>query len=417
MELLNRFIIFLSVFTSIIGAGYFYIGLKMIPGLGLDEMFSLLAWVLIFVLVISIPISYWISHTVASPRMQSVFSYFSFLSLGFFTILLSIVLFQDFMILVFSFLKIVSPYFANLLEASFLGKLFPLSGMDTFFSSIILLAIASILTAWGMFEAHVRIRTIEVNVPVENLHPDLIGFTIAQISDVHIGSTIQRPFLQHVVKRIQNFRPDVVVITGDLVDGPAHLYSQHLAPLVDLKSKYGTFFITGNHEYYNGVLAWIAEIKKLGIHVLLNENKILSHKNAKLALAGVTDLKAGSILPNHETNAKQAMLGAENSDFKILLAHQPNSIYEAEKAGFDLQLSGHTHGGQYFPGNLIIYLAQKFVAGLHRYKKTLIYVSRGTGYWGPPIRIGAPSEITKIVLVDSKAKNANIVKIKKEKRY
>lgn len=388
----------------------------MISGLGFDGILSIFAWSIIVVLVISIPISYWISHTLSSPRLQSVFSYFSFLSLGFFTVLLSVVLFQDLMIIFLSTLRYLSPNISNWLESTFLYNIFPLSGMDTFYSSLLLLAITCLLTVWGMFQAHARIRTLEVNIPVENLHSDLQGFTIAQISDVHIGPTIQRPFLQHVVRRIQNFQPDLVVITGDLVDGPAHLYAHHLGPLADLKTKFGTFFITGNHEYYNGALSWIQEIKNLGITVLLNENKILVHNKAKLGLAGVTDLKAGSILPAHETSPKKSMQGIENSDFKILLAHQPNSIYEAAEAGFDLQLSGHTHGGQYFPGNLIIYLAQKFVAGLHRYKNTLIYVSRGTGYWGPPLRIGAPSEITKIVLVDSKAVNANAVKDKKEKK-
>lgn len=131
---------------------------------------------------------------------------------------------------------------------------------------------------------------------------------------------------------------------------------------------------------------------------IVKRNKILEHGKASLTLAGVTDLKAGTILEEHKTDPYRAMKGGEKTDYKILLAHQPNSVFEGAEAGFDLQLSGHTHGGQYFPGNLLIYLAQKFVAGLHKHKDTWIYVSRGTGYWGPPIRLGAPSEISVIQL-------------------
>lgn len=139
-------------------------------------------------------------------------------------------------------------------------------------------------------------------------------------------------------------------------------------------------------------------MEKHGIQVLLNENKILEHGEASLILAEVTDLKAGTILEEHKIDLYRAMKGGEKTDYKILLAHQPNSVFEGAEAGFDLQLSGHTHGGQYFPGNLLIYLVQKFVAGLHKHKDTWIYVSRGTGYWGLPIRLGAPSEISVIQL-------------------
>mgnify|MGYP001617865249 CR=1 FL=1 len=261
------------------------------------------------------------------------------------------------------------------------------------------MSVTLLLTIYGFYQTHQRLRTLSIDVPIKNLHPDLIGLKIAQISDVHIGSTIKGKFLKKVVSRINHIQPDFVAITGDLVDGPANLLKHHLLPLADIKSRYGTFYITGNHEYYSGVNAWITEIRKLGIHVLLNENRIIKHKNASITLAGVTDLKAGSILPEHRTDPLRAMFGGEKSDIKILLAHQPNSALMAADVGFDLQLSGHTHGGQYFPGNLLIYLAQRFVSGLHKYKNMLIYVSRGTGYWGPPLRIGAPSEVTKLTLV------------------
>ncbi len=412
---MRGFLVFLSFFTTIIGVGYFYIGLKMIPNLGLHGIGVVVAWIIIALLVFSIPISYFISHTVASPKLQTFFSFSSFLSLGFFTILLTLVVIGDLLSGLISAILYLFPNLSTLIDKAIFDSLVPShwSILNLFY--FIFLVLAGVLTLWGIFQAHSRLRIVEVFVPIKNLHPDLEGFTIAQISDVHIGPTIQRPFLHRVVKRIQSMNPDFVAITGDLVDGPSHLYREHILPLKDLSSKYGTFFVTGNHEYYNGVLSWLKEIESLGIQTLLNENRIFTKGKASFAIAGVTDLQAGRILASHATNAKKSMLGIENSDFKILLAHQPNSVYEAAKAGFDLQLSGHTHGGQYFPGNLIIYLAQKFVAGLHLYDKTLLYVSRGTGYWGPPIRIGAPSEITKLILVKDNGFQKTKIKVKRVK--
>ncbi|WCL51305.1 metallophosphoesterase [Leptospira sp. GIMC2001] len=403
-------IIFLSVFTSLIAAGYFYIGRSLIQSLQLDSTSSFCLWLLIAFLVFSIPISYYASHSVNHARIQSALSFVAFLSLGFFTILLTMIVVMD---LVFSiwkllnFIPLIAAIDLNSQFSKIFGDLVRVVGLnwntnDPFLGQLVLtlffLFVTAILTIWGMFQATTRIKTVNVEVSATQHHKDLKGFKIVQISDVHIGPTIKRPFLQHVVNRINNMNPDIVVITGDLVDGPASQFKDHLLPLADLKSKYGTFFVTGNHEYYSGVLTWIQIIKNLGISVLLNENTIINHNSAKIALGGVTDLKAGSILPQHATNPHASIQGGEDADYKILLAHQPNSILEASKVGYDLQLSGHTHGGQYFPGNLIIYLVQKFVAGLHVYNKTTLYVSRGTGYWGPPLRIGAPSEITSIVL-------------------
>lgn len=297
-------------------------------------------------------------------------------------------------------LGIVTEY-SQVLFSSLLRLGFPLDGVTevkNFSLAFSTIVVATALSSLGFFNAHVRLQYKRVKIPVEHLHPDLDQFKIVQISDVHIGPTIKTKFLNRVVKKINLQNPDVVVITGDLVDGPAATLKHHLQPLRDIQSKYGTFYVTGNHEYYSGVLSWLPEIEKLGIKILLNGNQMLSVGNAKLLMAGVTDLTAGSMIKSHQTDPKRAMEGGENSDYKILLAHQPNSIYEANEVGFDLQISGHTHGGQFFPGNILIYLAQKFVSGLHRYKNIQIYVSRGTGYWGPPFRLGAPSEVSVLEL-------------------
>ncbi|EMN02646.1 metallophosphoesterase [Leptospira noguchii] len=393
---ISRFLIFLTVFTLIIGLGYTYTGFRLIPNLSTQGWISWLGWILIVLFTLSIPVSYYISLTSKREGIQTTFSYLAFTGLGFFTILFSLVLLKDITTLSFYGLTKFFPS-QNIIESE-TKELIQRKEFLNRILSFSVLGLAGGLTGIGFYQAHKKLKLILVEVVANNLHTSLDGFRIVQISDVHIGPTIKKSFLESVVKRINELEPDLVAITGDLVDGPVNKLGHHITPLANLKSKHGTFFVTGNHEYYSGVLSWIRELEKHGIQVLLNENKILEHGKASLTLAGVTDLKAGTILKEHKTDPYRAMKGGEKTDYKILLAHQPNSVFEGAEAGFDLQLSGHTHGGQYFPGNLLIYLAQKFVAGLHKHKDTWIYVSRGTGYWGPPIRLGAPSEISVIQL-------------------
>ncbi|PJZ59068.1 metallophosphoesterase [Leptospira barantonii] len=394
---ISRFLVFLSVFTLIIGLGYTYTGIRLIPGLGAQGWLSWFAWILILLFTLSIPVSYYISLTSKQEGIQTAFSYLAFTGLGFFTILFSLVLLKDITTVSLHGITQLFPSPSSsdngsgselIQRKEFLNQLLSFS----------VLGLAGGLTGIGFYQAHKKLKVIHVDVVEKNLHSSLDGFKIVQVSDIHIGPTIKKSFLESVVKTINELEPDLIAITGDLVDGPVSKLGHHITPLADLKSKHGTFFVTGNHEYYSGALSWIREVQKHGIRVLLNEHEILEHGAANLTLAGVTDLKAGTIIAEHKTDPYQAMKGGEKSDYKILLAHQPNSVFEGADAGFDLQLSGHTHGGQYFPGNLLIYLAQKFVAGLHKHKDTWIYVSRGTGYWGPPIRLGAPSEISVIRL-------------------
>ncbi|EMJ96376.1 calcineurin-like phosphoesterase family protein [Leptospira alstonii serovar Pingchang str. 80-412] len=393
---ISRFLIFLSVFTLIIGLGYTYTGLRLIPNLSSQSWISWFGWTLILVFTLSIPISYYISLTSEREGIQTVFSYLAFTGLGFFTILFSLVLLKDITAVSFYGFTKLFPNFDPTQNTT--GELIQRKEFLNRLLSFSVLGFAGGLTGIGFYQAHRKLKVISVDINENDLHTSLDGFKIVQISDIHIGPTIKKSFLEAVVKTVNELEPDLVAITGDLVDGPVSKLGRHITPLADLKSKHGTFFVTGNHEYYSGALSWIRELEKHGIQVLLNENRILEHGRASLTLAGVTDLKAGTILAEHKTDPYRAMRGGETSDYKILLAHQPNSVFEGADAGFNLQLSGHTHGGQYFPGNLLIYLAQKFVAGLHKHKDTWIYVSRGTGYWGPPIRLGAPSEISVIRL-------------------
>src|SRR5690606_3902982 len=161
-----------------------------------------------------------------------------------------------------------------------------------------------------------------------------------------------------------------------------------------------SYFVTGNHDYYSGARGWIRELRRLGVRVLLNEHEVLQRENAALVIAGITDYSAHLFEPEHRSDPQKALAGAPSTAAaKILLAHQPRSCFAAEQAGFDVQLSGHTHGGQFLPWNFFVPLQQPFVAGLKQVGRLQLYISRGTGYWGPPIRLGAPSEITRIRLV------------------
>lgn len=259
--------------------------------------------------------------------------------------------------------------------------------------------IALALTAWGLWNARRPARVKTVDIPLKDLPPALHGFRIAQLSDVHVGPTIKGSWIRPLVERVNALQADVVAITGDLVDGSVRDLAPHVAPLADLRSRHGTFFVTGNHEYYSGAPSWIAELRRLGLTVLMNEHVVLRQQDAELVLAGVADWSAHHFEPTHRSDPARAIEGAPKDARKVLLAHQPRSASAAAEAGFDLQLSGHTHGGQFLPWNWFVPLQQPFVAGLHAVRDLWVYVSRGTGYWGPPKRLGAPSEITQIRLV------------------
>jgi len=257
-----------------------------------------------------------------------------------------------------------------------------------------------LITLAGFVIARRIPRVVEVNIPIAGLPRALQGFSIAQISDVHVGPTIKRGFVAAIVRRVNELNADLIAVTGDLVDGTVQQLSAHTAPLAELSARHGAYFVTGNHEYYSGESAWTLEIRRLGLQVLKNEHVVLEHNGASLVLAGVTDVSAHHYDPAQRSDPRAALRGAPaNAGAKILLAHQPSSAAAAESAGFDVQISGHTHGGQFWPWNLFVHFFQPFNSGLHRLKNLWVYVSRGTGYWGPPNRFGVPSEITRIRLV------------------
>ncbi|MEI8323984.1 MAG: metallophosphoesterase [Betaproteobacteria bacterium] len=268
-------------------------------------------------------------------------------------------------------------------------------------------------TVWGFWGARRTALVRRVDVPIAGLPAALHGFSIAQISDIHLGPTIGQGYLERIVARVNALGVDMVAITGDLVDGRVADLQRHVAPIAGLTSTHGSFFVTGNHEYYSGAHAWIVELRRLGVQVLLNEHVLLRHdgghmaesgaaqrSKATMVVAGVADYSAHHFDQTHRSDPLAAITGAPpDVKMRLLLAHQPRSAWGACEAGFQLQLSGHTHGGQFWPWMHFVKLQQPFTAGLNRLKDLWVYTNRGTGYWGPPKRFGVPSEITHLRLI------------------
>jgi predicted MPP superfamily phosphohydrolase len=253
--------------------------------------------------------------------------------------------------------------------------------------------------AWAVRTARGSARVERVQVPVERLGPGLAGLRVVQISDIHIGPTLDGPWLQRVVQQVNALQPDLVAVTGDLVDGSVRQLRQHVAPLAGLKAPLGVYFVTGNHEYYHGASAWVAEVARLGLTVLLNEHRVVERDGARLTVAGVTDHDGGRMDPTHACRPEVALAGAPEGVPRLLLAHQPRTAALARGLGVDLQLSGHTHGGQIFPFMFFVKLQQPVVRGLALLEGVRVYTHRGTGYWGPPWRLGPAPEITLLTLV------------------
>jgi predicted MPP superfamily phosphohydrolase len=242
-----------------------------------------------------------------------------------------------------------------------------------------------------------EVRKMEVTLP--RLPKELDGLTLVQISDLHASALLQGEWVEQVMERANALKPDLVVFTGDMVDGlPAKLVKS-LAPLTKIISRFGVYACVGNHEYYSNYSAWLKAFSGLGINMLINSHALIKVNNHQLVLAGLSDMVAanyGHAVPD----LNKALAGAPEKAVRILLDHRPNSAFTNAKSGIDLQLSGHTHGGQIVGMNQIVgRMNQGFLYGWYKVNNMPLYVSSGAGLWaGFPIRIGVPSEIAHIVL-------------------
>lgn len=262
-------------------------------------------------------------------------------------------------------------------------------------SGIAALVLSLAMFAGGLAEYVRGPRINEVDLPVKGLARGLEGYRILQLTDLHIGVTSRASRVARIVAQANALRPDLVVFTGDLADGTARDLRDDAAPLALLKAPDGKLFVTGNHEYFYDYRGWMAEAPKLGFRVLLNSHIRIRRGKGIWAVGGIPDSEVSPrFTPKQAADPAEAIRGMPEEAVKILLSHQPSEAPAASSAGFDFQLSGHTHGGQYFPVNLVVLRMPFARPGLRRVGEMLLYVSRGTGAWGPPLRLFVPGEIT-----------------------
>jgi predicted MPP superfamily phosphohydrolase len=385
------FVLFFSIATAIFESLHFYLGWRLIRPAAYRPRTKKALWILILILPVFTPLTFTSRMIFTEGLLTDFIGWVAYLELGIFSLLLSLVLLKD-IILGFKKLgsrivKIHNPVF-NPERRQFVTNSVNLSLFGT----------ALLFSGYGFYEARRQPLVEKIRIHISDLPPVFEGYKIAQFSDLHVGPTIKRPFVQSVANQVNNLGADAIVFTGDLVDGSVPGLRNDVAPLKDLSAPDGVYYITGNHEYYSGALAWIDHVTKLGFIPLIDEHKVIVKNGEPLILAGVTDYSAKSFIPEHTSDPHKAIAGAPDSKVRLLLAHQPRNIFEAASAGFHLQISGHTHGGQYIPWSFLVTLSQPFIIGLHQYKSTQIYVNRGTGYWGPPLRLGIPSEVTLFTL-------------------
>jgi predicted MPP superfamily phosphohydrolase len=381
-------LLFISVAVGIMGSSYYYLWARLVRDPGMPGAWGIAATLVIAMLGVA-QISMLLLRLVLSARRARMVQMALFIWMGIGFLWISSLGLAD--------LTRLSLHIATQLGAHPTGLLAALAtprGVAFAGSTLALLA-----TFAGLYGGFRRPRLKEVRVSVPGLPEELRDLAIVQLSDVHVGPTIDRHFLERIVQRVNLLSPDLVVITGDLVDGSVAQLRGHIAPLADLKARHGVFFIPGNHEYYSGIEEWLLHLTSLGLKVLRNEGSLLGDGASAFFVAGVDDHSAARFDPDLGPDLAKALENRPEGLPVVLLAHQPRDFAKAAAAGVTLQLSGHTHGGQLFPFHLLVWLTFKhYLAGLHRLGNSYLYVSRGTGFWGPPLRLGAPSEITRLTL-------------------
>lgn len=396
------FVLFFLFWFSIVALAYGYAAFRLIRNARLEGGAKVLAWFVAAIWYAVPQVSFLLVANKVERSWVDGIAWVGFVVLGLFSVTFTLLLGRDFLLLLRKAFSRVTG-FVRKVRSSASASAQPVDRerrrLLIHSTNLGIIALSAGITGYGFVEARRRPVVKEVDVPLSNLPKEFNGFRIAQFTDLHVGPTIKRGFVERVVDQINGLGAEAIVFTGDLVDGSVPWLKDDVAPLRELVAPFGKFFVTGNHEYYSGASPWIKEAARLGFHVLMNEHHNLERNGARIVMAGVTDYVAGQFIPSQRSDPFAAAAGAAEGIPRILLAHQPRSIFAASEVGFDLQLSGHTHGGQFFPWNVLATLNQPYISGLHKHGSMWIYVSYGTGYWGPPLRLGIPSEITLLKLI------------------
>ena len=376
-----RILRILAIGLTLLAALHVYVWLRLVRDTALPEPWRTAATLLLVLLYGSMPASFY--FYVSRHRFAKVLVWPGFVWMGMLLILLSWLVGMDGLRLALIWGGAAADPEQHLALLRILGGA----------TAILAGGTGAVALAKGLGAPRLR----EIAVPLKRLPVPLDGTTLVHFTDLHVGPTIGRRFVERLVRRSNALAPDVVVITGDLVDGRVSDLAHAVAPLADLRTRWGVYFVTGNHEYYSGVNEWMRHLGTLGITVLRNERVAIGETPHTFDLAGIDDL-TGHAFAGHGPDLPRALAGRDPARELVLLAHQPRAVTEAADHGVGLQLSGHTHGGQIWPFNWAVRLAQPHVAGLAQLRETTLYVSRGGGYWGPPMRLAAPAEITRITL-------------------
>jgi hypothetical protein len=379
-RLLNPFVLTVSAMLVI---AYLYLVWRLTSSLAAQ-----IALALPFVMVWIVPVVYWGSDRDRHGPLDQAVHFASYLSMGWLSFLVILSIARDVL------------YFVT----SSLERLFDISVSPVDIGVPFVFAGSLAALGMGLLAALRGPHIQHINIPIEKLDDDLDGFRIVQISDLHVGLTIRGWYVRRVVEMTKALAPDLIAITGDTVDGPVAHIGPHVQALAELPAVAPSFSVLGNHEYYAGAADWVKHFQAMGLPVLMNSRAIVKKGAARMMVAGVTDPAAGTYDPRRTPRADIAA-GNEAADFRLLLAHNPKLAPAGAKAGFDLQVSGHTHAGQFFPWTLAVRLVHtKHVAGLSREGSMWVYVSAGTGTWGPPVRFGTKPELTVLRLTQAAAR-------------
>jgi predicted MPP superfamily phosphohydrolase len=384
----THLIIFLSIFALILVLSHWYLFARITHYLQLSGTQRRTVAIVLasfgILTLLALPLSRMLPREYAAVVAWIVFPW-----MGILLLMLATMLVTDIVWLLTSFLP--SSQFHDPARRAVMSRGFGIAALGT----------TALLGGYSLWNGLRPVRIKPVSISLERLPKSLDGFRIVQITDLHIGPMIDGAWLHHIVDQVNALKPDLIAVTGDLVDGSIEELGKHTAPLANLSAPHGVFFITGNHEYYSGADAWCAHVAQMGIRVLRNERVSIKAgpSGESFDLVGVDDWGSREF-PGQGPNLAKALEGRDLDKMVVLLAHQPAAVNEAADYGVDLQLSGHTHGGQIWPFTYLVYLQQPYVEGLYRHHdtKTQIYVSPGTGYWGPPMRFGTYAEITDITL-------------------
>jgi len=390
------FLIFLGVAVLVLGGMHLYVWARLVRDTGLPEPWRRIASVALALAAVAIPAAMILSRLSGGPLARAL-PWFAFAWLGTVFLLFAALLVVDLVRLLASIGQALRAWLAGAGDP-------PLDPERRRFvaraAAVTAVTVVGAAAGVGVRRAAGPAEIVEVPVRLPRLPRGLDGLTLVQISDLHVGPTIRQKEVDRVVAQANGLRPDAVVITGDLVDGSVGDLGPIVEGLARLEARHGVHFVTGNHEYYSGAEAWERELRRLGIRVLRNERVSIGDAGASFDLAGVDDWHAGRFGHGHGYDLQRALAGRDPERSLVLLAHQPLGVEQAVAGGVELQLSGHTHGGQIFPFNLAVGAAFRYLRGLYEVDGGgSVYVSKGTGYWGPPMRLGAPPEITRITLV------------------